>query len=191
MLTVRDNSIPVNLEDSNLIMYLRKLQSQFSTTESLVYDKNDVPVDQLNVAVTEFLDLVMFTSSSEHKHYILRRLERLKSVEILLDQLDSYLPIDFDYSTDPEDGLPKTDYSPRLLKVAFERIQVNNLASDFINIIDNMFNQLLYFIEYKLSINELIYNIVATLERDSFKVDVIPMKLINIEDTYYQVNNTP
>jgi len=180
----RDKLIPVNLLDSNLITYLKILQAGYET-EELVYSKSDVPIENLNVAITEFIDLILFTSSLDKQNYIIKRLENLKSAEKLLNQLESYLPIDFDYSLDDE-GLPSTRYSPRMLKVVMERLEINNLSSNFVDIIDNMFNQLLYFLEYKLTIKELVYNITVDIQKDVFIENIIPMKLIIIEDTYYK-----
>lgn len=181
---MKESLLPIDLKDSTLLQHLYILQAGLNS-EDIIKDKSLIQVENYNQAVSEFIDLVLFTSTLETKDYIIARLSKLKSIEKLLQELERYLPIEFDYTIDPSDSLPKTRYSPRLLKVAVKSLTVNNLASNFINIIDSMFNQLLYFLQYDLNIQELIYNITVELKKEIFKVDHQPMKLITLTGDYY------
>jgi hypothetical protein len=127
----------------------------------------------------------MFTSGDTHKHYLLKRLTSLKSVEKVLEEITKYLPIEFDREIDPETQLPKTSYTPRLLKVSMKSLTINNLSSNFIEIIDDMFSSLLYFIQYELTIQELIYKIEVGLQDTLYAEVVIPVKSIVVTSNYY------
>ncbi len=91
----RGTIVPNDLLDSNLFNYFQTLHDSLGN-EGLIKNLKDVPVKQLEVAVTEFIDLVMFTSNTEHKDYFKTRLLRLKSVKKVLWEIEKYAPLVFD-----------------------------------------------------------------------------------------------
>lgn len=171
----RGTLVPTDLLDSNLFQYFTTLLESLNDKE-LVKNLNDVPVKELEVAVTEFIELIMFTATLENKHYYKTRLLRLKSVEKVLWEIEKYSPLIFnkDVDRDPLTNDPLRDpdtnrellmtrYSPRLLKVAIKEIEISTLAENFLDIIENLFSNLLYFLEYRISIEKLIYNVTADI----------------------------
>lgn len=182
----RGSIVPKNLLDTNLYNYLDTLIQGLDNSGS-VYELSDLKSKNLEVAVTEFLDLVMFTEKLEYKHYLKKRLLRLKSVEKVLWQIEKYAPIVFDSDIDPDyigteqEGILNTRYSPRLLKVVIQSLTINNLAQNFVEIIDSMFNNLLYFLEYDLDIKELIYNITVDLKSTVIGYTYTPVRVISLD----------
>lgn len=185
----RESTIPKNLLDTNLYGYLDTLLNSISN-KHVVSNLGDIKAKNLEVAVSEFLDLVMFTSQLDHKHYLKSRLLRLKSVEKVLWQIEKYAPIVFDVSEDLEFGLPEgenppnTRYSPRLLKVVIQSLTINNLAQNFVEIIDTVFNNLLYFLEYELDIKELIYSLSVDLREAVIGYTSSNIKLITLDTAF-------
>lgn len=179
-----ENIIHEDLTSHNLVDALIKLKAGL-TSDILLEDKYDIPKLQLNVALDEFIDLVQFSNSLESKEYVVARLLRLKSSKKLLQEISSYLPIDFDFSIDPADGIPKTDYTPKLLKISMKSLTISNISVDFLEVIDNMFNSLLYFLEYRLSVQELIYKISVDLNKSIVGSETIPMRYIKLDTNYF------
>jgi hypothetical protein len=180
------NLVPSDLSDRTLLSYLVQLQEAYNEKYGdTLHEMSDIPKLQIGQAVEEFIDLVMFTSSLPNKQYILKRLLSLKSAEKVLEELENYLPIEFNRDFDPDTERPKTFYTPRLLKVTIKSLTVNNLSTDFLNIISSMFDSLLYFIQEELSIEELIYRFELSLEDINLKLKVIPVKRINLDFDYY------
>jgi len=184
--TERGSITPTDLLDSNLFSWFETLRSSLSD-EDLVKNLGDIPAKKLEVAVTEFIDLVMFTSSLEHKEYFKTRLLRLKSVEKVLWEIEKYAPLILDKTEDIDLGGPlgtnplKTRYSPRLLKVVIDSLTITNLAENFVEIIDTMFANLLYFLEYELDINELIYNITVDIQKTIVGYRYSAHKIVNLD----------
>lgn len=185
----RESIVPKDILDTNLFHYLDTLLKGLGN-DHVISNIGEMKAKNLEIAVTEFLDLVMFTESLEHKHYLKTRLLRMKSVEKVLWQIEKYAPIIFDKSEDLEYGLPegfnplKTRYSPRLLKVVIQSLTINNLAQNFVEIIDTMFANLLYFLEYELDIRELIYKLTVDIKKTVVGYRSANLKLINLDTDF-------
>lgn len=180
------NNAPIELSEENIFYILHSLQEKYEELYgNHIYEKKDIPVQQIGQALSEFIDLVLFTSDNDKKHYILKRILSLKSASVLLYELEKYLPIKFNRDVDLETNTLKTFYSPRLLRVTIESLTINNLSSDFITVIDSMFNSLLYFLKYDMTIEELIYKFKLEIAPIYIETKTIPIKRIEIDSNYY------
>lgn len=178
--------IPINLSEENILTTLYSLQDRYEESYgNNINDVSTIPKKQIGQAIAEFLELVLFVSSLEKKNYLLKRLLSLKSAEKLLNELENYLPIEFNRDLDLTTDRPKTFYTPRLLKVTIKSLTINNLSSDFISVIDSMFNSLLYFIEQELTIEEVIYRLKVDIEKTLIKTHLTKFKSINLDLNYY------
>lgn len=187
------NTIPISLSEENALQTLLVLQTEFE----LLYGKSsitkgDVPVDQIGQSISEFIDIIQFSLNLDFKNYILKRLLSLKSTTQVLAELNKYLPIRFTDLRMDSTGLSlethpnSTFYSPKILNLVMESLSIDNISYNFLDVIEVAFRNLLYFIEYKLTIEELIYNISIDINDTLSKRISIPIKRIVIEDPYYK-----
>jgi hypothetical protein len=181
-----ENLIPTNLSEENIFKILYSLQNKYEQAYGTNINSLDtIPKKQVGQAISEFLDLVLFVSSADKKKYLLKRLLTLKSAEKLLNELENYLPLEFNRDLDTSTELSNTYYTPRLLKVTIKSLTVNNLSSDFISLIDSMFKHLLYFIQLDLTIEEVIYRLQIDIERTLIKINLVKTKSITLDLDYY------
>lgn len=142
-------SIPGSNGDPNFDLYS---SSSYFTNPKHIY------------AIREFIDMVKYTASLDEKNYVFNRLIRMKGCEIVLDEIEKYYPIDFDRSIDPETNLPFTYYEPKMLKLTIQVLELDTIRYDFIQVILEMFDSILYFLDHDISIRDLIIRIRVRLE---------------------------
>lgn len=185
------NSIPNNLRGHSVFLKLETLVTKYlenlnaNNIEQFSINEETLPVNtKIGISIMEFIDLVSYTNNLDEKKYFLNRLISMKSTEIILDELEKYLNIEFDRTLD-ENSIPKTFYSPKILKVTIESLTIQNININFEKIIKTMFDNLLYFVNYEMTLKNLILELELQIKTSIVISEIIPVKYTQINSNYY------
>lgn len=188
------NSIPNNLRGHSVFLKLETLVTKYlenlntNNVEQFSINEETLPVNtKIGISIMEFIDLVSYTNNLDEKKYFLNRLISMKSTEIILDELEKYLNIEFDRTLD-ENNIPKTFYSPKILKVTIESLTIQNININFEKIIKTMFDNLLYFVNYEMTLKNLILELELQIKTSIVISEIIPVKYTHINSNYYYYN---
>lgn len=160
----RAKIVPESLLGYKLFSDFELLYSQKDNLD-LIYQFDELPPHPLSVAIETYMRVVNFDVDPRVNRYIIKRLMAMKSAEEVLWEIERYTKVSFNIDPDT-DGLPKTRYAPKKLKVTIFEIETDR-PEVILEILQALFAALLYFKEYSLLIENLIIRLNVEITRDS------------------------